>query len=92
MDAPLTWDGTDWQGFATLEVLNPDAFSDLQHSTGLSHEELIEIIKRMQSGDRSAYNFLIDHMGKVGVGQKIHLLTAEGFRKLLAYNPHFGLN
>lgn len=84
MDAPLTWDGTDWQGFALLYALNPEAFADLRSLMGLSPQEFSVLLQKIQAGDMESYRKLVQYMGKVNAGQKVTLLTPAGLRKLLA--------
>ncbi len=84
MDAPVSWDGMDWQGFAILHELNPDAFTDLQTHSGLSDEQFDELITKIKAGDRAAYRELINKMGGVKAGAKLTMLSKKGMSQLLA--------
>ncbi len=84
MDAPLTWDGTDWQGFAALWAMNPDSFRDIQSSMGLSDAQFAELVKRMANHDKGAYDQMIKHMSLLRSGSHVKLVTAAGMKKLLS--------
>lgn len=84
MGLSVTWDGSDWEGFAALNQMNLGSFAALKDATGLSQEEFDKLILRIQSGDKEAYREMINKMGLIRAGSKIRLLTSEGARRLLA--------
>lgn len=83
MGFPPTWDMGDAQAFAALKALNPDTFSDLAHASGLSTPEFEELLSRIESGDKTAYNELIKKMGRIQSGAKIKLLSPSALKQFL---------
>ncbi len=84
MGGNLNWDGTDWQAFAALRALNPEAFADIQTAAGLSDSQFEELVDRMSKGDKAAYDKFIKHMSLIRAGTKIRMLTPDGLHKLSA--------
>lgn len=79
-----TWDGHDWEAFAVLRALNPDAFAELQKAMNLTPEQFEQLILRIKSGDMGAYQTLIKFMGRIEVGRHITMLSPQAMQTLLS--------